>query len=267
MKIIKLLEGSEILYHYTDQRGMIGMIHTGGIRLTDLRFNGWERGITTDTHPKTDGKMYFLSMSRNRANGYATSLIKNSGRSNLIFRLCISGRSVAKYGRVYPFNYFAGSGDRSEMEDRLVSDENIIVFEDIHQVDILLPVHPTVFQKKMISELQKSVHCVFFNKRNAFISGRNSIEFHPDYDEEEFPEQDVLYGPDDFKLASALIGWLNGDKTSEVESNIRKVDIVNLMNVFTTNTVIGNKIRFALKAHGAKDYADISELQNKISNL
>ena len=36
MKIIKLLEGSELLYHVTSQDSMLGMLRTGGIQLADL---------------------------------------------------------------------------------------------------------------------------------------------------------------------------------------------------------------------------------------
>ena len=63
MKIIKLLEGSELLYHVTSQDSMLGMLQTGGIQLADLRYSAWERGLMDNSHPSSSGKLYFLSTS------------------------------------------------------------------------------------------------------------------------------------------------------------------------------------------------------------
>ena len=45
MKIIKLLEGSELLYHVTDEVSMRGILRLGGLQLSDLRYSSFERGM------------------------------------------------------------------------------------------------------------------------------------------------------------------------------------------------------------------------------
>ena len=64
MKIIKLLEGSELLYHVTDEVSMRGILRLGGLQLSDLRYSSFERGLIDELFPngKHGDKLYFFLM-------------------------------------------------------------------------------------------------------------------------------------------------------------------------------------------------------------
>ena len=49
-----------------------------------------------NSHPSSSGKLYFLSMSRNRANEFSDGMLTAVGKQGLVFRICSSGRTLSK---------------------------------------------------------------------------------------------------------------------------------------------------------------------------
>lgn len=264
VKILNLLEGSELLYHATFQDAMYGILRTGGIQLTDLRFNPWERGLMDDAHPSSSGKLYFLSMSRNRANDFSINLLK-SNRGSLTFRICFTGRTISKYGKIYPINYYGSTGDRGEMEDRLVSDVNKIPFSDFDHVDVLLPQtgFVTDYHKKMLRTLANRVECRFFDNVKNFISGRGAIDF--DYDGEGEIDLERVNPFDTDDAGHALIKYLNHETLTKDEiKELKLYGGSHIINTIQTGSALGHKMRVAMKKFGLDN---VDDLEKEIEKL
>ena len=92
------------------------------------------------------------------------------GKQGLVFRICFSGRTLSKYGKVHPINYYGANDNRGGMEDRLVSDINLIPFSDFDYVDVLLPrgLSTTDYQRKLIKAVSERVRCFVF----VLVGGR-----------------------------------------------------------------------------------------------
>ena len=114
--IIKGVDNLDNLDHVTSQDSMLGMLRTGGIQLADLRYSAWERGLMDNSHPSSSGKLYFLSMSRNRANEFSDGMLTAVGKQGLVFRICFSGRTLSKYeSRIDALGRYL-SGDYSDAD-------------------------------------------------------------------------------------------------------------------------------------------------------
>jgi len=259
MKIIKLLEGSELLYHVTSQDSMLGMLRTGGIQLADLRYSAWERGLMDNSHPSSSGKLYFLSMSRNRANEFSDGMLTAVGKQGLVFRICFSGRTLSKYGKLYPINYYGSNDNRGEMEDRLVGDINLIPFSDFDYVDVLLPrdSFTSDYQRRLIKAVSERVRCRVFDNPKKFFSGRGDIEF--DFDVEgEVNLGGNLFGDDG--VAEIIIKYFEGGElTDDEKDELRRSKLFNILNTVNTGSEVGHRLRLVLRKAGVKDVKDIED--------
>lgn len=123
MKILNLLEGSEVLFHGTSFHNFKGMTKSGGMVCSILDDVESER-----VHKRLGilGRLFYLSTARNIHSGFILQMVK--GYPNVVV-FEINGRALSKYGKVLPFNYFNHKDpDYAEMEDRLISDKNKIPF-------------------------------------------------------------------------------------------------------------------------------------------
>ena len=60
------------------------------------------------------------------------------GKQGLVFRICFSGRTLSKYGKLYPINYYGSNDNRGEMEDRLVGDINLLGGSELLGMKVVL---------------------------------------------------------------------------------------------------------------------------------
>lgn len=120
MLIQTLLEGSERLFHTTQVNAIGSILSAGGLLTSQLMSSELEVRIVRKAGGRE--KLYYLSFSRNLANDYIHANIDYDKLVTFEF----DSRSIAKYGKVVPVNFFGLNTTRGEMEDRLITDHNII---------------------------------------------------------------------------------------------------------------------------------------------
>lgn len=124
MKIINLLEGSEVLFHAVSNHAIESVLSSGKILLSQLFSNASEISAIRTAYGDAKTKLYFLSLARSMKSEFIMNM---SGITQCIFQF--SGRKLSRFGRIIPINYFNNSDrdeDVDEMEDRLVSDRGFI---------------------------------------------------------------------------------------------------------------------------------------------
>ena len=153
---------------------MRGILKLGGLQLSDLRYSSFERGLIDELFPngKHGDKLYYLSMSRNRAN----SFVNDQMFRRILFRFCLRGRSISKYGRIVPINYFNDVRIRGEMEDRLISDHNLIPLSLVDHVDVFINGSLGNEDFALLRAIEVRVPCRYFTTKMNFLMGRNAVE-------------------------------------------------------------------------------------------
>lgn len=132
MKIINLLEGSEVLFHLTS--GIKNILTHGMLSLSPLVSNEAETQSMQDKLKVAPKKMFYLSFARSLHSDFIRTTIPRiyrGGREPLtVFEF--NGSRISRYGKVAPFNFMQnvmvdpGEHVDDEMEDRLVSDHSAI---------------------------------------------------------------------------------------------------------------------------------------------
>lgn len=84
-----LNEGSDILYHFTDLSGLMGIVENDEFELTDNRME-MEGG-------------YVMSLSRTKFGGYGNVMLE-MGANYMLVRLTIDGRKLNQKYKTYPIN-------------------------------------------------------------------------------------------------------------------------------------------------------------------
>lgn len=128
MKILNLLEGTEILYHGTNIKSFFSMIRTGSVVLSALTTDEYELQQVKEKS-NIRGRMYYLSLARSLHSEFLTSGIYRGNYVVMEFR----NRDIAKYGKIIPFNFF-NNVERDEMEDRMLSNKSMIPLSAIHKI-------------------------------------------------------------------------------------------------------------------------------------
>lgn len=199
-------------------------------------------------------------MSRNRANEFSDGMLTAVGKQGLVFRICFSGRTLSKYGKVYPINYYGSNDNRGEMEDRLVSDVNLIPFSDFDYVDVLLPrgLPTTDYQRKLIKAVSERVRCRVFDNPKKFFSGRGDVEFDFDVEGEVNLDNSNSFGTDD--VAEIIIKYFGGGKLTDVEKDeLRRAKLFNILDTVNTGSELGHRLRLVMRKAGVKDVKDMEE--------
>jgi hypothetical protein len=181
------------------------------------------------------------------------------GKQGLVFRICFSGRTLSKYGKVYPINYYGSNDNRGEMEDRLVSDVNLIPFSDFDYVDVLLPrgLSTTDYQRKLIKAVSERVRCRVFDNPKKFFSGRGDVEF--DFE----IEGGVNLGGNAFgnhEVVKITIKYFEGGELTDAEKDeLRRANLFNILNTVNTGSEVGHRLRLVLRKAGVKDVKDMED--------
>jgi hypothetical protein len=266
MKIIKLLEGSELLYHVTDAVSMRGILKLGGLQLSDLRYSSFERGLIDELFPngKHGDKLYYLSMSRNRAN----SFVNDQMFRRILFRFCLRGRSISKYGRIVPINYFNDVRIRGEMEDRLISDHNLIPLSLVDHVDVFINGSLGDEDFALLRAIEVRVPCRYFTTKMNFLMGRNAVEIGDLSGYElEVDAPSEIHGNE--SRIDALGRYLSGDYSDADLDEIRWRDAWWISDGLgehglATGTDVGHKLRMVLRAGGIKGRHGVYDLIDRI---
>jgi hypothetical protein len=198
-------------------------------------------------------------MSRNRANEFSDGMLTAVGKQGLVFRICFSGRTLSKYGKVYPINYYGSNDNRGEMEDRLVSDVNLIPFSDFDYVDVLLPrgLSTTDYQRKLIKAVSERVRCRVFDNPKKFFSGRGDVEFDFDVAGEVNLGGD-LFGDDG--VAEIIIKYFEGGElTDDEKDELRRAKLFNILNTVNTGSEVGHRLRLVMRKAGVEDVKDMED--------
>lgn len=142
MRILQLLEGSEILFHATPNKFIRSIATSGSISLSHLLADHSELLLIRRQLKNNTDKLFYLSLARSLHSEY---LSKSLGGDITVFEF--NSQTISKYGKISAYDYFSDAEDSKktdEMEDRLISDHPIIplkVVTRMHVVcsDMMLP--------------------------------------------------------------------------------------------------------------------------------
>lgn len=194
MKITQLLEGSEVLYHRIGTTGLMKIIESGTIVMSQLTSNHQEVPVTRKI-TNIDKTMYYLSLARSLNSSY----MRNSAQKFMVV-FQFSGRRLTKYGKIVPIDFFHNSEDGSdEMEDRLISNHGVIPINIAERVFVTCPNDKLPQIKRLIDKF--AIPVMMFRTPYDLMIKRNGVPFedyvrdlHPDYfnisDPEYFNKQD-----------------------------------------------------------------------------
>lgn len=209
--ISRLLEAglSSKLYHITGLRAATSILQKDRFELTPSDGNASEVALS--------GLSYYLSTSRVPSGGYIRRDVFNK---SVIFVL--DGRKLGQKYKGAPVDYWAGSPDHQEAEDRVLSKSPFInqASRYITSVHAVASYSPQVFQLYKWCKIRKLPLYFYPNSedlRRDFITlnPKYRVDFKPAYSPSEPTPPDTSHR---WKDGSRLRGWLNLYRVKMVKS-------------------------------------------------
>ena len=162
----------EDLYHATNEGSLIGILKSNSIKLTFA-------GGTMADDSLNKGRAFFLSTSRQKYGNYARGGRATNSDPYYEVIVHLNGRKLTADGfKIFPLDYWGhlGGGERSEQEERIVSDKDEIKPLEKYVYDIHVYVasdlkNPhTIDRFHQLNELAKTstVPVYFYTNKSAF---------------------------------------------------------------------------------------------------
>jgi hypothetical protein len=172
-----ICEALEDLYHSTGIDSMLNILKDDSIKLT------FGAGSEAET-PIMKGRHFFLSMMRQKVGNYARGRASYKlYPSNISCIIHLDGVKLSKNYKIGPVDYWGGGRERSEQEDRLVSNNDQIPQATKYIKDVHIYIPPDLEKEKLsvatLIELdklskQKNVSIYYYSDINYFMQHRTS---------------------------------------------------------------------------------------------
>ena len=162
-----LTEALDDLYHSTDLFGLIGILKDNSIKLAFGRGSNAEEPSMKDKH-------FYLSMSRQKVGNYARGTTSSDKLYPDIIHIVLhmDAKALSHNYKIHSVDYWQWGRDKSEQEDRLISDKQKIgpATRYIKSINIYVP------KKGIQNEKQKS----YLHKIDRFAKKRQIPTFYYD---------------------------------------------------------------------------------------